>query len=312
MRTLALVVSLASLSAAAQGWEKRATEYRQKLDAERKKLGLDKKGQTFPTPEVKFVGTAAGDGLLGVLCPGEALVVTLDGVPPKSLVTANRDDVELSKETWAGNKWTGTLTAKKGAAPGAFSLVAVYATSGREAWSSSYLLGCKRTLTVVVDDMTLTLPLDLRGLRQRATGEWKKAGKVTGSRTYDVGVSEGALRLTAEQTDADMQRLSQAMTTAMQSPKAQALDKRFEAAMKKLDACSKTPATMGPCMEKVQPEIQQITTEREAINADLERASAPPFGCNTLDVSRLDDESDAEGCAGHRNPERVKLKATWN
>ena len=124
MRTL-LFLSVLSSTALAQGWHQRADDHRAKLAAERKQLGLDKKGQAFPTPEVKFIGATAGDGVLGVLCPGDKLKVTLDGVPPKSLVTATIDDVTVKEEAWAGARWSGVLTAKAGAAPRLFSLVAV-------------------------------------------------------------------------------------------------------------------------------------------------------------------------------------------
>lgn len=313
-RTLVLVVSLVAVTASAQEWQKRTDAFRTKLSAERKKLGLDKKAQTFPTPEVKFVGTAGQDGVLAVLCPTEPLVVTLDGVPPKSLVTANIDEVEITKETWSGNKWTGTLTAKKAAPPRIFSLIAVYATSGQEAWSSSYVLGCKRTLTFTVEDMTMTVSADLRALRQSVTGEWKKAGKPQGTRTYELSLSDGGFRLSATPTDADMQRMSKVMSESMNSPKALDLNKRFEAAMKKLEPCSKlAPAAMGPCINAAQPEIQKITAERETLNAELSRATSPLFGCMQLDVVvATPKDSDAESCAGHGNQERVPLTATWN
>jgi hypothetical protein len=313
-RTLALAVSLVALSASAQEWQKRTDAFRQKLDAERKKLGLDKKPQNFPTPEVKFVGKAAEDGVLAVVCPGESLVVTLDGVPPKSLVTANVDEVEISKETWAGNKWTGTLTAKKAAPPRIFSLIAVYSTSGQETWSSSYLLGCKRTLTFTVDDMTMTMTVDLRGLTQHLTGEWKKGGKSIGKREYDLNLSDGGFRLSSQPDQADMERLQKAMTASMTSPKSLEVNKRFEAAMKKMEGCAKlAPAAMTPCLQGVQPELDKISADREVINGELERASAPLFGCNQLDVVIANPkDSDAEGCAGHKNQERVPLTATWN
>ncbi len=315
MNRLALAaVSLLAITSAAQGWQKRADDFRVKVTDERKKLGLDKKAQVFPTPEVKFLGQALEDGTLGVICPGEALTVSLDGVPPKSLVTANIDDVEISKESWAGSKWTGTLTAKKTAAPRTFSLVAVYATSGREAWSSAYLVGCKRTLTLTVDGATLTLPLDVRGHRQSVAGEWKKGGKVLGPRTYEVSLSESGVRLSASLDAADMERMQKAMQVGMTSPKMVALNKRFEEAMKKIEACAKKPpAAMGPCMQAVQPETDKIGAEREALNAELELSYAPLYGCNTLDVETAQPEnSDAENCAGHHTSERQKVTARWN
>lgn len=304
------VVSVVASTSFAQGWQQRADEHRAQLAAERKKLGLDKKGQTFPTPEVRFVGAAASDEVLGVVCPGGKLEVTLDGVPPKSLVTANTDAVEVKDGRWAGSKWTGTLTGKAGTPPQLFSLVAVVAPSGREAWSSSYLLGCKRTVTITVDDATLTLALDLRAQRQTASGEWKKGGKPLGRREHEVQVREGAVSLHAIPDEAEMVRTQTAMAAALESPKAKALDARFTATMKKLDACGKNQATMVACMQGLQPELDALTKEREALNREAERAMAPPFGCLELDLDATSPE--ASGCAGHGRQERVPAKVSWN
>lgn len=310
MRHLALVAVLVVASTSlAQGWQKKASDFREQLTAERKKLGLDKPGQRFPTPEVKFVGAALDDGLLGVVCPGGSLKVTLDGVPPKSLVVSSTDEVDVKEGAWAGTKWTGTLTAKPHATPRTFSLVAVVAPSGREAWSSTYLLGCKRTLVVTVDDATLTLPLDVRSLRQVVNGEWKKGGKSLGSRQHEVRVSEGSVSVRAVQDENDLLRAQLAMAQALESPKSKALEARFTAAMKKLDACGKNQATMMACMQGLQPELDAITREREVLNREAQRTMAPPFGCLALELDATQPEG--TGCAGHGNDERVPAKVSW-
>ena len=259
MRLLACVLALVSAVSFAQSAGPKLDAFRDKVLAERKKLGLDKKNEKFPTPEVKFLGTVQSEGVNAVVCPGASMVVNLDGIPPKSLVLSRSDDVEVSKESWAGPKWTGTLTAKKTAGPHSFVLDTTFAGTGQQANAYGFLIGCPFTLTFTIEGATLVVKGDLRALRQDAMGEWKKGGKVLGTRNYTLTIGEQSVDVSAVSEQADQDRLVKAMTGLMDSPKMKAIDVRFQAAMKKIEACTRlAPEKMMACMTPVQAENEKI------------------------------------------------------
>ena len=307
----ALALVLASSVALAQSSDKKLNEFANQVRAERKRLGLDKKNERFPTPEVKFAGTAAGDGLSGVVCPDQGLVVNLDGVPNKSLVLPRSDDLQVSKESWSGTRWTGTLTPRKGAAPQAFALDVVFATTGQQTSAGRFLLGCSYTLVFHVEDATFTTKVNLRASRQDVTGEWKKAGKAMGQRTYQLTVRERSLDLQAAPEAADQERLMKAMESMLSSPKMKALDARLTAVSKKMEACGKVaPEKMGACFAPHQVEMEKISAERAVLQAEADKASAPAVGCQQLDAT-IDGKGEATGCAGHGLQDRVPLTWSW-
>jgi hypothetical protein len=311
MRLLACVLALVSAVSFAQSAGPKLDAFRDKVLAERKKLGLDKKNEKFPTPEVKFLGTAVSEGVNMVVCPGASIVVNLEGIPAKSLVLSRSDDVEVSKESWAGTKWTGTLTAKKTAGPHSFVLDTTFAGTGQQANAYGFLIGCPFTLTFTVDGATMVAKGDLRSLRQEVTGEWKKGGKVLGTRNYTLTIGEQSVDVSAMPEMADQERLMKAMQGMMESPKMKAIDVRFQAAMKKIEACTKlAPEKMMACMTPVQAENEKIGAERNALMAEAEIAGAPLFGCMSLNGSFTGD-SEGSNCAGHRNGDRLPMKWSW-
>ena len=311
MRQLTCLLLLVSAVSFAQSSGPKLEAFREKVLAERKKLGLDKKEQKFPTPEVKFVGAALGEGVNAVVCPGESVVVNLDGIPPKSLVLSRSDAVEVSKESWAGNKWTGTLTAKKTAPPQSFVLDTTFAGTGQQSSAWGFIIGCRFTLTFTVDGATMVARGDLRSLRQDVMGEWKKGGKVLGTRKYTLTIGEQSVDVSAVPEMADQERLMTAMQAVMTSPKMKAIDVRFAAAMKKIEACTKLgPEKMMACMTPVQAENEKIGAERNALMAEAEVAAAPLFGCMSLNGA-LSGESEASNCTGHRNGDRLPMKWSW-
>lgn len=311
MRLAFVTLLLVASSSLAQSSGKKLEAFREKVLAERKKLGLDKKDQKFPTPEVKFVGTAPGEGVNAVVCPGQSVVVNVDGIPPKSLVLSRSDAIEVSKESWAGTRWTGTLTAKKTAAPHTFTLDCTFAGTGQQTSVFGFMVGCPFTLTFVVDGATMVARGDLRSLRQEVTGEWKKGGKGLGQRKYTLTVGEQSVDVSALPEMADQERMMKALQTAMSSPKMKAVDVRFEAAMKKIEACTRlAPEKMMACMTPVQAENEKIGAERNALLAEAEVASAPLFGCMSLNGA-LAGESEGSNCSGHRNGDRLPMKWSW-
>jgi hypothetical protein len=285
--------------------------FRQKVMEERKKLGLDKKGERFGTPEVTFSGAAAGGGVNAVLCPGSTLVVKLKGIPPKSLVLPNAEDVELQKESWSGSEWTGTLAAKKASAPHSFSLMTVFATTGQQVTSSAYLVGCKYTLVFEVDGAVMTVKADLKALEQEVSGEWKKGGKVLGTRKYTLRVRETGLVLEGVREMADQMKVAEAMTGLMDSPEWKALDKRQEAAIAKMQACmSQGASQMQACMKPVEAEMKKLGDERQALQKKAEAGGSANFGCLSMEAN-LDRDSHASECSGRPSAERLPLKWSW-
>ena len=311
MRLLTCLLLLLSAVCLAQSSGPKLDAFREKVLAERKKLGLDKKNEKFPTPEVKFVGAALSEGVNTVVCPGQSVVVNLDGIPAKSLVLSRSDDIEVSRESWAGTKWTGTLTAKKTAGPHSFELDTTFAGTGQQANAYGFVIGCHFTLTFTVDGATMVTQGDLRSLRQEVSGEWKKGGKVLGTRKYTLTIGEQSVDVSAVPEMADQERMMAAMQGVMDSPKMKAIDVRFQAAMKKLEACSKlAPEKMMACMTPVQAENEKIGAERNALMAEAEVAASPPFGCMSLNGSFTGD-SEGSNCAGHRTGDRLPMKWSW-
>lgn len=307
---ITLAVSLAASTTFAQSADQKLNAFAEQVRAERKKLGLDKKGERFPTPEVKFQGATGSDGA-GVVCPEGGLVVNLQGVPPKSLVLPRTDDLQVSQERWTGTTWTGTLTARKGAPPQAFALDVVLGTTGQHITAARFLLGCRYTLTFEVEGTTLTVKADARELNQQVKGEWKKGTKVLGQRPFTLSIHERNLALRAELEEADQLRMVKAMETMMSSPRMKALDTRMNALMKKMEACTKlAPEKMGVCIEATQGENEKIAAERNVLQAEADKAAAPLVGCTTLEAT-LDGKGEATGCAGSRSEERLPMKWSW-
>lgn len=307
----AFVASLLVASTAfAQSADEKLNAFAEQVRAERKRLGLDKKNQRFPTPEVKFVGAAAGDGVTGVVCPEQSLVVSLDGVPPKSLVLARSDDLQVSNESWAGNRWTGTLTARKGAAPQAFSLDMVLATSGKQLSTGRFVLGCAHSLTFQVDGATMTAKVELKELQQQVQGTWKTGAKTLGQRTYQLSVRERGIALEGIPDEADQQRMAQSMEAMMSSKEMRAIEARHTAVMNNIEACTKLAEKSGPCAAPFAAQNEKISAERAALQLQAQKASAPPYGCMRLEAT-IDGKGEAQTCSGHASQDRVPLTWSW-
>ncbi len=106
----------------------------------------------------------------------------------------------------------------------------------------------------------------------------------------------------------------QGMMTLMQSKEWQALDARFNAQMAKVQACTKGPqAQMASCMNALQPEIDKITKERQAMMDANEAKSSLKFGCGALDVEANAGtlKGTANQCAGHKKDERVPVTGKY-
>jgi len=320
-RWLAVAVVVA-LVTAVHAEDQKLDAFRAAQLAERKKLGLDKDQKAlfakYPTPEVTFAA-AAGGGASGkvVLCPDETKTVTLTGkLAPGSFVSIGSDDVEILKQAQTAKGWEATVHAKKTATPGAVDVSVLAPVSLAQQSVEALVIGCEHTWYVEVQGGdTLVVKTKFQAERDTTvTGEWKRGGKVVGSATFKAWANHGTLRLDQEQPQADMMGQVNAMQEMMASPEMKAIDARMNAAMKKLDGCSKLPPEkMGPCFAGPQKEMEAINKDREALMAKNEVKNSPAVGCRRLDLTAKDGKlsGEAEQCSGKRLQERVPVTGRY-
>lgn len=313
MRLLCSLAVLLSTASLAQSLDEKLEAHRKKVADERHRLGLDKNDKAFGTPEVSFVGAAVGDGVKAVLCPGEAKAVTLKGAVPRSLVLPTSDDVSVTKEAFAGKGWTGTLLAKKGAAPRLFGLRGVLGSTAQGFEEGSFLVGCKQTLTFEVEGATMVLAVDLRQRSQTVKGEWKKGGEVVSARRYELSVDEGGVWLRSKPTPEEQQAQLVALQQVLESPKQAGLMKKQEALQRRMGECSKLPAgaQLVACFKPLEVESRKLGEEGVAIQAEAEKAGSPAAGCLTLHALVAQDSVGTE-CSGHRLQEEVRFTWKWS
>ncbi len=315
------LVVLLLLAAPAVGgdWQKRQSEFYAKSSAERKQLGLDAKAlkTKYPTPEVTFSGIGSGGGGAAAscvaLCPGKTGKFEVKGkLPPGSLVVVESNDVEVIEEKQTASGWEATVKARPDAPPELLRVSAISAVSAIQASVRGLEIGCEYTFTFEVagDTMILKISFPCGKEETTASGEWRRGGKVLGTYTYQVRRGNHSLSLNRQATQEEAMAQSQGMMAMMQSKEWKALDARFNAVMAKMTACSKgTQSQMGPCMQALQPEMDSIAKERQALTLDSEKKSSLAFGCAELDVQASGGQlkGQARQCAGRANDERVPV-----
>jgi hypothetical protein len=178
-------------------------------------------------------------------------------------------------------------------------------------------IGCEHTYTFEVaggETMVMKVNFPCGKQETTATGEWRRGTKVLGSYTYQVSRSGHELILNRQAPPEEAMAEGQGMMTLMQSKEWQALDARFNAQMAKVQACTKGPqAQMASCMNALQPEIDKITKERQAMMDANEAKSSLKFGCGALDVEANAGtlKGTANQCAGHKRDERVPVTGKY-
>ncbi|MEW5737865.1 MAG: hypothetical protein AB1938_03005 [Myxococcota bacterium] len=314
--TLSLSV-LVALPALADAWSKKLSDFHSAAYAERKKLGLDKDQKAlyakYPTPEVQFLGATSAEGI--VICPDETKAVTLAGkIAPGSLVGIRGDDLEVVKEAITAKGWEATVHAKKTATPHQVD-VTVVAPVSAASQTRRLVIGCNHTWTFVVGEDTLVVKTKFGATdTTKATGEWKRAGKLLGTVPWTVWASTGNLRLEQDVTPEDQMAQAKAMQDLFKSAEMKALEDRTNAVSKKMGECGKLPpAKMGPCFEGPKKEMDAIAKEREALQAKAEIKGSPAFGCRRIDVEVKDGKlsGEAEACAGKRSQERMQVTGSY-
>jgi hypothetical protein len=318
-----LVVLLVLAAPAVGGdWQKRQKEFYEKQSAERKQLGLDAKTlrSKYGTPEVTFSG--AGSGAAGSqclqLCPGKTGKFVLKGkLPPGSLVVVRSNDVEVLEEQETSTGWEATVKAKTDAPPQLLPIAAISAVSTIETSVPGLEIGCEHTYTFEVqggETMVIKVKFPCGKQETTAEGEWSRAGKKLGSYTYQVSRSGRELILSRQVPAEETMAEGQGMMDLMQSKEWQALDARFNAQMAKIQACSKGPqAQMASCMNALQPEIDKINKERQALMEANQEKGGLKFGCGALDVEANAGtlKGTASQCAGHKKEDRVPVTGKY-
>lgn len=315
---LAVVVSFA-LPALADGWSKKADAFRERALAERKKLGLDRDAKAlaakYPTPEVTF--GEGGAKAVVVLCPGgEAKSITVSGkLQAGSLVGIRSEDVEIVKEAMTPKGWQASVRAKKDAIPGAVSIDVIAPVSTAMGGTNGLYIGCDHTWNFEVAGDTLVVKTHFeRDTEVKTSGEWKRGGKTLGTVQLRVSVGTNTLSVNADATPEEGMKQVDALQEMMQSPEMKSIDTRNQAAMVKLQACSKLPPDkMAPCFAAPQKEMEQLAKERDALMAKAEMKSGPAFGCRRLDVDAKGGklEGEAQGCAGKRSQDRLPVTGRY-
>ena len=290
-----LVVLLVLAAPAVGGdWQKRQSDFYGKQSAERKQLGLDAKTlrTKYGTPEVTFSGSGAGaTGTQCLqLCPGKTGKFVLKGkLPPGSLVVVRSNDVEVLEEQQTSTGWEATVKAKPDAPPQLLPISAISAVSMIEVGVPGLEIGCEHTFTFeVVGGETMVIKVKFPCGKQETTaeGEWSRAGKKLGSYTYQVSRNGHYLNLNRQVPQEETMAEGQGMMALMQSKEWQALDARFNAQMAKIQACTKGPqAQMASCMNALQPEIDKINKERQALMDAQQEKGSLNFGCGALAVT---------------------------
>lgn len=313
------VVLSFALPAVAAGWDEKVIAFRKRALAERKKLGLDRDEKAlaakYPTPEVTF-GEGGADARV-VLCPGgEPKSVTVSGkLQAGSLVVIRSDDVEILREQMTPNGWQATVRARKEALPGSVGIDVIAPVSAAMSRTNGLFIGCDHTWTFEVAGDTLVVKTHFeRDSEVKASGEWKRGGKPLGTVPLRVSIGANTLVLEQEQSEEDVQKQLEALDAVLKSPEMKSIDTRSEAAMKKMEACSKLPPDkMAPCFAAPRKELEELAKERDALLAKAEMKSGPAFGCRRLDVvakgGKL--EGEAQGCAGKRRQERLPVTGRY-
>jgi hypothetical protein len=319
-----LVVLLVLAAPAVGGdWQKRQSDFYAKQSAERKQLGLDAKTlrTKYGTPEVTFSGAGSGAGATATqclqLCPGKTGKFVLKGKLPPGSVVIRSNDVEVLEEQQTSTGWEATVKAKADAPPQLLPIAAISAVSVIETSVPGLEIGCEHTYTFEVaggETMVMKVKFPCGLHETTAEGEWRRAGKVLGSYTYQVSRSGHELILSRRVPQEETMAEGQGMMNLMQSKEWQALDARFNAQMAKVQACTKGPqAQMASCMNALQPEIDKITKERQALmDANQEKGSLK-FGCGALDVEANAGtlKGTATQCAGHKRDDRVPVTGKY-
>jgi len=318
------LVVLLVLAAPASGgdWQKRQSDFYAKQNAERKQLGLDANAlrAKYPTPEVTFSGSGSGGaGAQCIqLCPGKTGKFALKGkFSPGSLFLVESNDVEVLEEKQTTTGWEATVKAKADAPPERVRVSVTAPVSSIQVQAPGLEIGCEYTFTFDVkggDTMVLKLTFPCGKDETLATGEWSRAGKALGKHTYQVRRSEHSLSLNRQVPPEEAQAQGQGMMAAMQSKEWKALDARFNAQMTKVQACTKGPqAQIGPCMQALQPEIDKINKERQALVDAAEQKGALTFGCGELDAQANAGtlKGTANPCAGHKKDERLPVTGKY-
>ena len=320
-----LIVLLVLAAPAVGGdWEKRQSDFYAKQSAERKQLGLDAKTlkTKYPTPEVTFSGVGSGGGAAATqcvqLCPGKTGTFVLKGkLPQGSLVLVQSNDVEVLEEKQTSTGWEATVKAKPDAPPQMFQVAVISAVSAIQASVPGLEIGCEHTFTFEVaggETMVMKVKFPCGKQETTAEGEWSRAGKVLGKYTYEVRRSAHSLSVRRQVPQEEAMAQGQGMMAVMQSKEWQALDARFNAQMAKIQACTKGPqAQMASCMNALQPEIDKISKERQAMLDANEAKSALKFGCGALNVEASAGtlKGTATECAGHKKDDRVPVTGKY-
>jgi hypothetical protein len=315
-----LVVLLVLAAPAVGGdWQKRQSEFHSKANAERKQLGLDSNAvrAKYPTPEVTFSGTGSGGGTAATscvaLCPGKTGKFVLKGkLPQGSLVLVQSNDVEVVEEKQTASGWEATVKAKPDAPPEQLGVSAISPVSGIQVSVPGLEIGCEHTFTFEVagDTMILKVTFPCGKQETTATGEWRRGAKVLGSYSYLVRRGEHSLSLSRQAPPEEAMAQSQGMMNVMQSKEWKDLDKRFNAVMAKVNACTKGPQNqIAPCMQALQPEIDSINKQRQAMITESEKKGSLAFGCAQIEVQADAGQlkGQASQCAGKALDERVPV-----
>ncbi len=320
------LVVLLVLAAPAVGsdWQKRQSEFYSKASAERKQLGLDSKAvkEKYPTPEVTFSGSASstggGAGRCLALCPGKTGRLEVKGkLPQGSLVVVESNDVEIVEEKQTPGGWEATVKAAADAPPELIRMAVISAVSAIRVELPGLEIGCEHTLTFEVagDTMVMKVTFPCGQRETTATGEWRRGSKALGTYTYQVARAEHALTLTRRASQEEAMAQGQGMMDLMASKEWKDADARFNAAMTKVNACTKGPqAQMAACMNAVQPEIESINKQRQAMLLENEKKGALAFGCGELRVEARAGalKGQATQCAGHGKDELVPVTGRYS
>jgi len=314
-----LVVLLVLAAPAVGGdWQKRQSDFYTKASAERKQLGLDAKSlkTKYPTPEVTFSGIGSGGGAAAscvALCPGKTGKFMVKGkLPQGSLVVVQSNDVEVVEEKQTASGWEATVKARPDAPPEVLGVSAISAVSAIQVSVPGLEIGCEHTFTFEVagDTMVLKVTFPCGKEETTASGEWRRAGKVLGAYTYQVRRGSHSLSLHRQASQQEAMAQGQGMMDLMQSKEWKAIDTRFNAVMAKMTACTKGPQSqMSACMQALQPEMDSINKQREALTLEHEKKGSLAFGCAELDVQANAGQlkGQATQCAGRANAERVPV-----
>lgn len=319
-----VVLLVLAAPAAGGDWQKRQSDYYAQQSAERKQLGLDDKAlkAKYPTPEVTFSGSGAAGGAAGTrcvqLCPGKTGTFVLKGkLPERSLVLVQSNDVEVVEEKQTSAGWEATVKAKPDAPPELLRVGAISAVSGIQVQVPGLEIGCEHTFTFEVaggDTMVMKVTFPCGKEETTATGEWSHGGKALGKYTYQVRRSEHSLSVNRQVSQEEATAQGQGTMALMQSKEWQALDARFNAQMAKVQACTKGPqAQIASCMNALQPEIDKINKERQALIDANEAKGSLKFGCGALDVQANAGtlKGTANQCAGHKKDDRVPVTGKY-